>query len=218
MNSLSKVWVERIFWQGTKCTCLENKSDITQITVFSKPSGNSTIQSIDISFRGAFGSATDWRSPVSSLVSIWQRHRQDSWLCSFLCPFWGDGHQNCRLTRCRVFTNPKCPATFESWLCCRTNNWWLPGTYSFALTYARPFCSVHSFLSTWYHLSPPKAALIVLFRSSVSWAFTFVCAWVVTGAAICLERMTSLITPGFELLYYSSLDRASARKFFPPGK
>lgn len=35
-----------IFWHGTKCTCLEKRSVITQIMEFPKLSGSSTIKSI----------------------------------------------------------------------------------------------------------------------------------------------------------------------------
>lgn len=47
----------------TKWPCLENKSAMTQITVFPALSSSSTIKSIDVSLQGAVGLATVCNSP-----------------------------------------------------------------------------------------------------------------------------------------------------------
>lgn len=62
-----------------------------------------------------------------------------------------------------------------------------------------------------------SAAFRALIRSSAAWVFSLACALMVTGAANCLDEITGLIPSGFEQLYCGSMDKASARRFFPLG-
>lgn len=50
-----------ILGHGMKCTCLQKRL-VTQITVFPELSGYSTIKSLEISFQGAWGFDTGWKS------------------------------------------------------------------------------------------------------------------------------------------------------------
>lgn len=51
--------------------------------------------------------------------------------------FLSDGHQNCLLIRCRVFTKPKCSAVLESWHFFIRSSRWDAGTYNFPPTQGR---------------------------------------------------------------------------------
>lgn len=149
---------------------------------------------MEISFQGAVGLVTGCKSPGDFLAHpLAKAHGATSHV--FLHVFFMFGHQNLHLTRCRVFTKPKCTVVFESWLLYKIGGLWLAGQ-SLLLTQARPSCKETSSLWPVNHWSSNRAIFIAWLRSSVklSLALFYV---MFAGAAIWLEGIMEFTTALF---------------------
>lgn len=124
-------------------------------------------------------------------------------------------HQNCDLLG-RVFTNPKCPSNFTSWLLCSTRVCWPARIYNLPL-HANPSLIESLSLCCWSHSSSAKSPLRVCARSSGSGVGVAHCCLMRAGMVTCLEGMMELMT-SLALLYCGILEKVSVRKFFFPGR